>query len=136
MSSLTDVAIDHVYRGKKSLVPLSFILHPFENSIGANAGRFEVVRDMSSDGRKKKRSAHLTKHELAEMYARGLDQQFDIRLRLRPAKGSYPDSPPGKKVPRACIAPGSQFEKLVLGVDLSVPMSQGLREQLRKIGVM
>lgn len=136
MSTLTDIAIEHTYKGKKSSVPLTFILHPFENSIGAHAGRFEVVRDISADGKKRKRSAHLTKHELAEMYARQLDQQFDVRLRLRPARGNYPDSPPGKKVPRACIAPGSEFEKLVLGVDPSRPISHGLREQLRKIGVV
>lgn len=135
MAILTDIAIEHTYKGKKSLVPLTFTMHPFENSIGEHAGRFEVVRDIENTGKKQKRSAHLTKVELAEMYARQLDEHFGIRLRLRPAGSNYPDAPPGKKVPRTCIVPGSDFDRMVRRVDVGQPMSLGLRDQLRRLGL-
>ena len=135
MSILTDIAIEHVYKGKKSSVPLTFTMHPFENSIGPNAGRFEVVRDVESGGEKRKRSAHLKKVELAEMYARNLDEQFGVRLRIRPAGTTYPDSPPGKRVSRSCIAPGSDFDRMVQRIDVDQAISPGLRDQLRRIGL-
>lgn len=135
MSILTDIAIEHVYKGKKSPKPLTFTMHPFENSIGEHAGCFEVVRELEDGGRKRKRSAHLKKVELAEMYARNLDEKFGIRLRLRPADTTYPDAPPGKRVPRSCIAPGSDFDRLVRRVDVAQAISPGLRDQLRRLGL-
>lgn len=133
MAILTDIAIEHTYRGKKSPVPLTFTMHPFENSIGEHAGRFEVVRDIESGGKKQKRSAHLTMAELAEMYALRFAEQFEIRLRLRPAGTCYPDAPPAKKVPRTCIKPGTDFDRIVQRVDTTQPISPGLRDQLRRL---
>lgn len=135
MSILTDIAIEHVYKGKNSAKPLTFTMHPFENSTGEYAGRFEVFRDFEQGGKKRKRSAHLNKIELAEMYARNLDEQFGIRLRLRPADTTYPNAHPGKRVPRSCISPGSDFDRLVRRVDVAQATSPGLRAQLSRLGL-
>ena len=135
MSILTDIAIEHIYKGKKSATPLTFTMHPFENSIGPHAGCFEVVRDLEDGGKKRKRSAHLKKLELAEMYARNLDEQFGIRLRLCPAGKTYPDAHPGKRVPKSCIAPGSDFDRMVRRIDVGQAISPGLRDQLRRLGL-
>ncbi|MBP6902783.1 MAG: hypothetical protein KBC73_22010 [Burkholderiaceae bacterium] len=135
MSLLTDIAITHTYKGKKSPDPVSFTLHPFQNSTGTHIGRYEVLRDIEIGSRTKKRSAHLTKAELAELYARGLHEKFSIRLRLRPQGATYPDAPPGKKVPSHCILRGSDFARLVAAVDPTSTMSGGLRNQLARIGL-
>lgn len=135
MSLLTDIAIKHVYTGKKSPAPLTFTMHPFENSVGEHAGRFEVIRSFEKDGKEQKRSAHLTKAELAELYGRNLHEQFGIRLRIRPTGDNYPGPHPGKRIPSACITPGSDFDRMVRRIDSSQAISTGLREQIRRIGL-
>jgi hypothetical protein len=79
------------------------------------------------DGPKRKRSAHLSASELAEAYAHGIIEQYEIRLRLRPANGSYPGSPPGKKVPIRCVVQGSDFDGMVRSVGVVRPISQGMK---------
>ncbi|MCY4745649.1 hypothetical protein NYO99_11755 [Pelomonas sp. UHG3] len=135
MKLLTDIAIEHVYHGKGASAPTKYVMHPFENSTGDGKGRYEVIRDLAGDGKAKKRSAHLTKAELSELYARGLHDQFGIRLRLRPAGQDYPAAPPGKRVSSRHITPGSDFEKQVRIFDTKRPVSAGLREQLFRLSV-
>lgn len=135
MGTLTDIAIEHTYTGKKTSAPVTFTMHPYQNAQGEHEGLFEVLRDIKEDGAKRKRSAHLTASELAEAYARGIIEQFEIRLRLRPATGAYPDSPPGKKVPLRCVVQGSDFDRMVRAVDVARPISQGLKRQLNRLGL-
>lgn len=135
MGTLADIAIEHTYKGKKTSDPVTFTMHPFRNVQGNHEGRFEVMRDINEDGLKRKRSAHLTTNELAEAYARGIIDQYEIRLRLRPASGAYPDSPPGKKVPLRCVVGGSDFDRMVRSVDVAQPISQGLKRELGRLGL-
>lgn len=74
--------------------------------------------------------------ELAEAYARGIIKQYAIRLRLRPASGAYPDSPPGKKVPLRCVVQGADFDRMVRSVEVARPISQGLKQQLERLGLL
>ena len=127
---LTDIAIGHEYRGKKAPGPLRFMMHPFINDRGEGKGQFEVLGDLPGPGRLAKRSIHVTREELAELYARGLIEQLGLRLRMRAASGDYPDSPPGKKVPRRCIEPGSSFDRQVAAVNLGQPITPSLRMKL------
>lgn len=136
MITLTDIAIEHTYSGEKAPAPMHFTMHPYPNSRGSHAGRFEIFRDIKVAGRKKvRRSAHVTAQELAELYARGLVETFSIHLRLRPSSGVYPDSHPGKRVPRSCIVPGSCFDRDVKRVRVSEPMSPRLRDQMSVLGL-
>ena len=77
----------------------------------------------------------MTEQELAELFARGLLEEHDIRLRLRPAGGGYPDAPPGKKVSRKCVLTGSAFDRAIEAVDLSQPVSNELKIQLARFSL-
>ena len=129
---LTDISIEHIYKGTKTDGPVTFTMHPFRNSHGEFQDRFEIIHDRREAGKVTKRSAHVTEQELAELFARGLLEEHGIRLRLRPAGGSYPDAPPGKKVSRNCIQPGSGFDRGVNAIDITQPVSSGLRSQLAR----
>lgn len=136
MQLLTDIAVAHVYKGKNSTCPLAFTMHPFENSTGEHAGRFEVLHTREEGGKLKKRSAHLTKAELAELFAYGLPEKFNLRLRMRPASGVYPDAPPGKRISSKCVASGSEFDRMVRKIDVHAPASSGLKEQLNRLSLL
>lgn len=127
---LTDIAIEHEYQGKKATTPLRFVMHPFINDQGENKGKYEVLGNLPGPGTTPKRSIHVTREELAELYARDLVGQLGLRLRLRPLYGDYPDAPPAKKVPRHCITAGSAFDKSIDAIDLAKPISESLRVQL------
>ena len=133
---LTDISIEHVYKGKKSAVPLTFTMHPFRNSQGEFADLFEIIHTRKQGSKPVKRSAHVTEPELAELFARGLLEEHEIRLRLRPAGGGYPDAPPGKKVPRHCVRPGSGFDRAIRIVDLTQPISSSLKAKLAPFGLV
>lgn len=132
---LKDISIEHVYKGKKANGPLTFTMHPFKNLHGEFAGRFEIICNRKVGTRVVKRSAHVTEQELAELYARGLPEMHGIRMRLRPGDGEYPDSPPGKKVLRHCVQPGSEFDRAIKAVDTHAPISLGLKAQLVRLGL-
>src|SRR5450830_764471 len=100
---LTDIAIEHVYKGRKVSEPVTFTVHPFAEPEGEHAGLFEVMLSLRGSGEDKVRSL---------------------------ADGVYPDTYPGKKVPRSCVAPGSDFERLIKSVDRARPVSAGLRAQI------
>ncbi|MDD0837611.1 hypothetical protein PSQ40_03400 [Curvibacter sp. HBC61] len=125
---LTDIAIPHEYKGRKSEVPLSFIVHPFAETEGEHAGKFEVMLSGRGAGEDKARSGWVTLDELAELYARDLMVRKGLRLRLRPLEdGVYPDTFPGKKVPRSAIPKGSSFDLRILAVDRAKQVSPGVR---------
>jgi hypothetical protein len=111
-------------------------MSPFRNQKDPFAGRFEILytKDLG-DGRKDKRSGHVSLEELAEIFARGLLREHGIRIRIRPIDGDYPDSPPGKKIPSRCIEPGSTFDRMVRSVDTRTPMSAELRAEIAAMGV-
>lgn len=134
---LTDIAIAHEYKGKRSVAPLGFIMHPARNRMGPNAGKFEIInRRAGGDGRKK-RSAHVALTELAELYARGLIETYRIALRVAPGGGEvYPDAHPGKYVPAVCIVGHSDFARMVKRVDRSAPMSNGVKLALKQIDII
>lgn len=135
---LQDIAIGHTKKARKgNESDQDFIMHPFENSIGAHAGKYEVLRNVNGSGEKPvKRSAHVTMHELAELYAHGLLEMYQMRLRLRAANDNYPTAPPGKKVPAHCIVPGSEFDKMVKQIVQSKqPISAGLARELVKLNI-
>jgi hypothetical protein len=133
---LTDIAIVHTKKSRRGGPDETYLMHPFENSIGANAGKFEILRDITEPGHAKvKRSTHVTKTQLAELYAKGLIENYGFRLRLRPGKGEYPGAPPGKKVPMSCIQPGSSFDRLMQGVDRKKPVSDELKQILLRVNV-
>ena len=128
---LTDIAIEHVYKGRKVSEPVTFTVHPFAEPEGEHAGLFEVMLSLRGSGEDKVRSGWVTLEQLAELYARELMVKRGLRLRVRPlAEGVYPDTFPGKKVPRSCVAPGSDFERLIKSVDRARPVSAGLRAQI------
>lgn len=127
---LTDIAIEHVYRGKKAPQPVTFVMHPFLNDTGPSKGRFEVIGNLPGVGVTPKRSIHVTEEQLAELYARGLIESLSLRLRLRPSEGSYPDAPPGKKVPRSCVRPGSRFDQQIQAVDCAGAITEPLKNIL------
>jgi len=133
---LTDISIEHVYMGKKAQQPLNFIMHPIRNSQGAHADRFEILHAHTEGSKKVKLSAHLTEQELAELFARGLPDRHNIRIRVGPAGGGYPDALPGKRVSRANIASGSSFDRKVQSVDVTSSVTIGLREQLARLSIL
>lgn len=133
---LTDIRIDHEYKGKKLSTPRVYTMSPLRNQKGPFAGKFEILYTKRiAEGRKAKRSGHVTLEELAELFARELLREHGIRLRIRPIDGDYPDSPPGKKIPARHIEPGSAFDRMVRSIDTGLPMPAGLRAELATMGV-
>ncbi|MBV8617342.1 MAG: hypothetical protein JOY84_00665 [Curvibacter sp.] len=131
---LTDIAIPHEYKGRKAPEPLHFTLHPFAETEGEHAGLFEVMLSRRGSGEDKVRSGWVTLDQLAELYARDLMQSKGLRLRLRPLpEVSYPDTFPGKKVPRSAIPKGSSFHLRILAVDRSKQVSPGVRALITQL---
>jgi hypothetical protein len=133
---MTDIAIEHTKKSRKGGPDETFLMHPFENSRGSHAGKYEVLIEIVKPGQGKcKRSIHVNLLQLAELYARGLTEILGIRLRLRPEDGSYPTAPPGKKVSASFIRTGSEFHHLVQGVDVTLPVSFELKAVLERLKV-
>ena len=86
---LTDIAIEHTVVSKKNGVRQTFLLHPFTNTQRDTLGKFEIVRDIREPGFKDvKRSAFVTFQQLAELYAKGVLEEFGfsfacVRVRAR-----------------------------------------------------
>jgi hypothetical protein len=133
-SLLADIAVVHEYRGRKAPEPQSFVLHPFAIRQGEHEGTFEILHSRRGV-EDPKHAGHVTRGQLAELFARGLMERLGIRLRLRPADATYPDSLPAKKVPRACIAAGSGFDRDVAAVDTAAPLPAPLRAVLEGMGL-
>ena len=82
-----------------------------------------------------KRSTFVSFHQLAELYAKGLLEEFGFSVRMCPGKGTYPAKLPAKKIVPACIKPGSSFDLAVQKVDLSKPSTRELRTALLRANV-
>ena len=132
---LIDIAIAHKYKGKKSSMPATYLLHPYENQQGQHAGKFEIIRNLTINGRRAKRSAHVTLYELAELYAHGRMDAEGIRMRVKPSADNYPDSSIGKSLPRANVRTGSLFEGMVAAVNTALPLSKNTLLELTKLDV-
>ncbi|MGF6635108.1 hypothetical protein [Paraburkholderia sp. MM6662-R1] len=135
--TLTDIAIEHTYRGKRLATATTYTVHPFENEKGEHRGKFEILRDIKvEDGGSIKRSAHVTRAELIELYARGLmERETGIRIRVRPSTDVYPTSPLGKAVPRQYVSPHTAFDRDIGDFDASLPIRPALQSQLRLLGL-
>lgn len=133
MAVLTDVARTHIYQKRGRAPGGSYLLHPYEVTRGPNAGLFEVGRTLSSE---KKKSAHLTIRQLAELFAHDCFEQFNIRLRMKDAAGTYPVSPPRLHPRREDIVAGSDFERLIQSFDTKLPLSSEVEAALRRLEVV
>lgn len=134
---LTDIAIAHIYKGRKADRRFEFTMHPAPNQVGLHAGKFEIVFTREDGSTKRKRSSHVTQTELAELYARGLIEQHRLRLRLAPGNGEiYPVPHPGKYVSPAHIARGSNFDRIVRSAPNSGQLPENLRAVLQELGVL
>lgn len=133
---MLDIAIEHTKKSRNGGPDEAFVMHPFENTQGANTGKYEVLRSINMTGQSsQKRSTHVNLHQMAELYARGLLEIYNIRLRLRPADNNYPTAPPGKRVPASCIKSGSMFDRLVKSIDTTKPVSNDLKVALKRLSI-
>ena len=133
---LTDIAVEHTRVSKQSGVRQTYLLHPFTNTQRDTLGKFEIVRDISEPGFKEvKRSTFVTFQQLAELYSKGVLEEFGFSVRMCPGKGTYPAKLPAKKIVPACIKPGSSFDLAVQKVDLSKPSTRELRTALLRTNV-
>jgi len=128
---LIDIAVEHILVSKKNGVRQTFLLHPFTNTQRDTLGKFELVRDVSEPGFKEvKRSAFVTFQQLAELYSKGVLEEFGFSVRMCPGQGTYPNANPAKKVLPTSIRPGSPFDLAVQKVDASKPATRELRTAL------
>jgi hypothetical protein len=132
MSFLTDVRRTHVYQNQARTQSSAHVMHPFLNVKGSNRDRYEILRTL---GPKQKKSAHVTYAELAEMFAHGCFEQFNIRLRMKPADGIYPGSPPALHPRDEDVIPESGFAGAVARIDIRSALSPGVAKVLRQLGV-
>jgi hypothetical protein len=128
---LTDIAVEHTLVSKQNGVRQTYLLHPFTNTQRDTLGKFEIVRDVSEPGSKEvKRSAFVTFQQLAELYSKGVLEEFGFSVRMCPGQGTYPNANPAKKVIPTSIRPGSPFDLAVQKVDASKPATRELRTAL------
>jgi hypothetical protein len=133
---LTDITVEHTLVSKENGVRQTFLLHPFTNTQRDSLGKFEIVRDISEPGMKVvKRSAFVTFQQLAELYAKGVLDEFGFSVRMCPVQGTYPTANPVKKVLPSSIRPGSPFDLAVQKVDIAKPANRELRTALLRTNV-
>lgn len=133
---LTDIAVEHTLVSKKNGARQTFLLHPFTNTQRDTLGKFELVRDIRDSGSKAvKRSAFVTFQQLAELYAKGVIEEFEFSVRMCPGQGTYSTANPAKKILPTNIRPGSPFDLAVQKVDVSKPANRELRTALLRTNV-
>jgi hypothetical protein len=133
---LTDVAVEHMLVSKKNGDRQTFLLHPFTNTQRDTLGKFEIVRDIREPGFKDiKRSTFVTVQQLAELYAKGVLDEFGFSVRMCPGQGTLPNANPAKKILPTNIRPGSSFDLAVRKVDVSKPATRELRTALLRTNV-
>ena len=133
---LTDIAVEHTLMSPHRVVRATFLLHPFTNTQRDTFGKFEIVRDIREPGFKDvKRSAFVTFQQLAELYAKGVLEEFRFSVRMCPGQGTYPTVNPVKKVLPTSIKPGSPFELAVQKVDVTKPATRELRTALLRTNI-
>ena len=133
---LTDIAVEHTLVSKLNGARQTYLLHPFTNTQRDTLGKFEIVRDISEPGLKEvKRSAFVTFQQLAELYSKGVLEEFRFSVRMCPGQGTYPTANPVKRVLPTSIKPGSPFELAVQKVDVTKPATRELRTALLRTHV-
>ena len=133
---LTDIAVEHTLVSHTKGVLGTFVLHPFTNTQRDTLGKFELVRDIGEPGVKViKRSTFVSFQQLAELYAKGVLNEFEFSVRMCPAQGTYPKANPVKKILPTNIKPGSPFDLAVQNVDVSKPASRELRTALLRTNI-
>lgn len=135
---LTDIAVEHTRVAKNNGVRQTYLLHPFTDTQRDTLGKFEIVRNVSEPGLKEvKRSTFVTFQQLAELYAKGVLEEFGFSVRMcpGPGQGTYPTVNPVKKVLPTSIKPGSPFDLAVQKVDVSQPANRELRTALLRAHV-
>ena len=133
---LTDIAVEHTLVSKLNGARQTYLLHPFTNTQRDTLGKFEIVRDISEPGLKEvKRSAFVTFQQLAELYSKGVLEEFRFSVRMCPGQGTYPTANPVKKVLPTSIKPGSPFDLAVQKVDVAKPATRELRTALLRTSV-
>lgn len=132
MTIFFDIHKKHIYSGKKSQKGTEFLLHAFTNDRGSNADHFEILRQIEPG---KKRSAHVTKEQLAELFAFGYFDKFMIRLRMKDREGVYPGSSIGIRLSKSDIVYGSDFQKLVNKITPTAKVSEHLQLVLKGVGI-
>ena len=133
---LTDIAVEHTLLSKKNGARQTFLLHPFTNTQRDTLGKFEIVRNISAPGLKEvKRSTFVSFQQLAELYAKGVLDEFGFSVRMCPGQGTHPTVNPVKKVLPSSIKPGSPFDLAVQKVDVSLAANRELRTALLRVNV-
>ncbi|MDR7306571.1 hypothetical protein [Rhodoferax saidenbachensis] len=133
---LTDIGVEHTLASPKGGLRVALLLHPFTNTQRDSLGKFEIVRGIRELGVKEvKRSTFVSFQQLAELYAKGVLDEFGFSVRMCPADGKYPTANPVKKILPTSIRPGSPFDLAVQGVDVSKPASRELRTALLRTNV-
>jgi hypothetical protein len=128
---LTDIAVEHTLVSKKNGVRQTYLLHPFTNTQRDTLGKFEIIRDISEPGFKEvKRSTFVTFQQLAELYSKGVLEEFGFSVRMCPGQGTHSAVNPAKKVLPTNIKAGSPFDLAVQKVDASKPANRELRTAL------
>ena len=131
----SDISIEHRKRRGPGNPEIVYVMHPFKNSKGANAGRYEILRDFKGPaGKTVKRSAHVTDGQLAELFARDLLSSLNIRMRVKPFDQPYPTSAPGKPIRYVHVRKGSTLDNQIRSVDTSRPADGELQEVLHRLG--
>ncbi len=133
---LTDIAVEHTLASKKGGPRETLFLHPFTNTQRDSLGKFEIVRSIRKLGAKEvKCSTFVSFQHLAELYAKGVLDEFGFSVRMCAADGKYPATNPVKKILPASIKPGSPFDLAVQGIDVSIPANRELRTALLRTDV-
>lgn len=132
----TDISVVHRKLRGTGDPDAVYVMHPFKNAKGPNAGLYEVLRDFKSPtGKPMKRSAHVSDKQLAELMARDLLSALSIRIRVKPADQPYPTSPPAKPIRRVHVRKGSAFDVQIGSIDVSQPMDAAIVSVLGRLGV-
>jgi hypothetical protein len=133
---LTDIAVEHTIAPPKGGQSVTVLLHPFTNTQRDSLGKFEIVRVIREPGAKDvKRSTFVSFQQLAELYAKGVLDEYGFSVRMCVAGGKHPAVIPIKKLLPTHIKPGSTFEQAVKGVDVSKPATRELRTALLRTNV-
>ena len=133
---LTDIAVEHTLTPPKGGVRVALLLHPFTNTQRDSLGKFEIVRSVGEPGAKEvRRSTFVSFQQLAELYTKGVLDEYGFSVRMCAPDGKHPNITPVKKLLPAHIKPGSPFDLAVQGVDVSKPATRELRTALLRTNV-
>lgn len=133
---LTDIAVEHTLASKNGGPRETFFLHPFTNTQRDSLGKFEIVRSVRKLGDKEvKCSTFVSFQHLAELYAKGVLDEFGFSVRMCAAGGKHPSTNPVKKILPTSIKTGSPFDLAVQDIDVSKPATRELRTALLRTDI-